>query len=259
VEAGGEALKRVAASTPSRRAGSRRGPVALDWISRPAVLVTDQLRRKPWLATTLAVVAILAASLALRLSRHPPVAPVSAPSLPLPAVATAPPPPAPAPTARPQVPETRVADKPKPAAAPPRPAPARKSDAPAKPPAASAAAPAPPAPPAPAVTAKAPEPAAKTPVAKAEPESRPPAQAGSGALLLTIRPWGEVYVDGVHRGDAPPLYELRVAAGKRRLEIRHPDFPPYLRNLDVAPGAKIEVRHTFLPKEYPNPLRKLWK
>jgi hypothetical protein len=66
-------------------------------------------------------------------------------------------------------------------------------------------------------------------------------------------------VDGVHRGDAPPLYELRVAAGKRRLEIRHPDFPPYLRNLDVAPGAKIEVRHTFLPKEYPNPLRKLWK
>ena len=78
-------------------------------------------------------------------------------------------------------------------------------------------------------------------------------------VVSPVRPWGEVYVDGVHRGDAPPLYELRVAAGKRRVEIRHPDFTTHVRTLDVASGAKIEVRHVFLPKEQPNPFRNWMK
>jgi class 3 adenylate cyclase/outer membrane biosynthesis protein TonB len=255
VEAGGEALKRVAAATPARRRVSRSGPVALDLLARSATGVKENLRRKPWLATTLAVAAILALAVALRLARQAPVAPVAAPSPPPPKVAAAPPPPAPvqAPS-EPKVPEKPVAAKPKPVAPAAKPAPPRKAVETARPPAAS---PAPPAAPPPA--ARAPEPAARAPVASAQSESKAPAQAGSGVLLLTVRPWGEIYVDGAHRGDAPPLYELRVGAGKRRLEIRHPDFPPHVRNLDVAPGARIEIRHVFLPKEYPNPLRNLWK
>jgi class 3 adenylate cyclase len=254
VEAGSEALKRVAAAAPARRKASRSGPVALELVSRGATAAADNLRRKPWLATVLAVAAILALAVMLRLSRQPPVAPVAAPSPLPPQVAVAPVPPAPAaPVQKPSEPPVsvqRAPAKPTAAAPPTKAAPARKAVEPAKPPVASAAPP---------VAATAPEPAARAPVAKAEPEPRSAAPAGSGLVLLTIRPWGEVYVDGVHRGDTPPLYELRVSAGKRRLEIRHPDFPPHVRNLDVASGARIEVRHVFLPKEHPNPFRNWFK
>lgn len=254
VGAGGEALKRVAAATPARKSTSRLGPVVLDLLLRSASVVKDNLRRKPWLATTLAVAAILALAVSLRLTRQPPVAPVAAPSPPPPKVAAAPPPPEPVQPVQtlpePQVPDKRAPVRPKPAAPSTKPVPATKAVEPAKPPVAS---------PAPSVVARAPEPAAKAPVAKAEPESKSPVQAGSGVILLTVRPWGEVYVDGIHRGDAPPLYELRVAAGKRRLEIRHSDYSTYVRNLDVASGARIEVRHVFLPKEHPNPFRNLMK
>ena len=243
VEAGGEALKRVAAATPARKSASGRGSLVLEALTQSAAVVRNHLRSKPWLATTLAVVAILALAVTLRLTRQPSVAPQAAPAPPPTKVAAAPP-------AQPvqKPPEPQVADKRAPAkpspAAPVVTAPAKKVVEPARAPEAS---------PKPSAVAQAREPAAPAPAAKADP--KPPGQAGSGVILLTIRPWGEVYVDGVHRGDAPPLYELRVAAGRRRLEIRNADFETHVRNLDVVSGARIEVRHVFLPKEQPNPFR----
>lgn len=44
----------------------------IDRLSQTATLVTDNLRRKPWLGTTLAVVTILAAALVIRSQRHAP-------------------------------------------------------------------------------------------------------------------------------------------------------------------------------------------
>ena len=244
VEAGREALRLVTAATPARKSASGRGPAIIDSLSRGAAAVTSQLRSKPWLATTLAVVAILALAVSLRLTRQPSVAPLAAPAPPPPKVAAAPPAqPVQAPP-EPQVTDKRAPAKPKPVAPVTTPAPAKKASEPVRAPEAS---------PRPPVVAQAREPAASATAARADP--KPPGQAGSGVILLTIRPWGEVYVDGVHRGVAPPLYELKVIAGRHRLEIRHPEFDTHVRNLDVASGARIDFRHVFLPKEQPNPFR----
>lgn len=216
VEATGEALQRVAAATPRKKEASRGGAVVFDKLSQSASIVADNLRRKPRLGTALAIVAILAIAVALRLNRQATVAPVAAPSPPPPKVVVAPPPPAPArEAAKPAVPEKRAA-------------------------------------------ARSTEKAASAEAAATE--SKPPAPAGTGVLLFTIRPWGEVYVDGKHRGDVPPLYELRLSAGKHRLEIRHLDYPPYVRTVEITPGARIDIKHWFVKEKVPLPSIPLpWK
>jgi class 3 adenylate cyclase len=237
VQATGEALQRVAAAVPKKRPATGAAAV-FDRLARTAGFVAESIRSRPPLGTALAVIAILAIAVGIRAGREPAPPPPAAPAAAPDRVATVP--------AQPPAPKTAA-----------RPAPAEK---PAPPPRRAAEEkPAPAAKPGSASPATAPQPAA--PPARPAPEPKTPAASGTGTILLTVRPWGEVYVDGLHRGDTPPLHELRVSAGKRRLEIRHPDFEPYVTTLDVTAGARIDVRHVFVPKEHPNPLRKYlpWK
>jgi hypothetical protein len=219
--ASGAAQELVAAAAPRGQPAVEDKPVVADKLSQTASFITDNLRRKPRLGTALAVIAILAVAVGIRAYRQPP---------------------APTPAAQPKTPSKvaaapsgKVAPVPPPARTKEAPQPAVEDKRARKP-----------------VEKKAPEPAAR---AQAEP--RAPAAGGSGTILVTVRPWGEVYVDGQRRGEAPPLYELRLSAGKHRVEIRHPDFPPHVRTVDVGNGASVDVRHVFLPKEQPNPFRKL--
>jgi hypothetical protein len=233
VQGTGDVLKRVAVAAPRKKSDAQAGPAVFDKMSQSASFVTTNLRRKPRLGTALAVTAILAIAVGLRLNRQPPAEPVASP-VPPKKIATAP---AHAPAKI--APKSAAVEKP--AAAPPK----KLSTAqPAKKP------------------ASAPEtkdkslsmraPAAKT-------ETMPSASGGSGTILLTISPWGEIYVDGKHLGSVPPLYEFPLSAGRHKLEIQHPDYPPYVRTVDVRPGARIAVKHWFQPKEQPNPLKQLWK
>jgi hypothetical protein len=145
---------------------------------------------------------------------------------------------------KPAAPEKPAASKPKRAAPSAKPVPARKSAEPGAPATAASTPP---------VVARAPEATAPAPKAESEPKS--PTPAGTGTILFTVAPWGEIYVDGTRRGDVPPLYEMRITAGRHRIELRHPDFPSHVRTVDVKPGARIEIKHWFLPAEQPNPLR----
>ncbi len=226
VHAPSEALQRVAAAAPRKKTADTQGKLAvLDRLSHSAAFVTDNLRRKPRLGTVLAVIAILAVAVVLRLNRQPPAEPLASPASPK-KVATAP-----------------VKEAPKEAAVEKSavvPSREKATAQPAKKPAS-----------APATTAK--SPAKKEPDAKAE--TRPPASGGAGTIRLTIQPWGEIYVDGKHLGSVPPMYEFPLSAGRHRIEIQHPEFPSYVRTVDVTPGAKIDVRHWFQPKEQPNPLK----
>jgi class 3 adenylate cyclase len=242
VLASGEALQRVAAATDTRmkkKSPDHSGAVVIDKLAQSASYVTTNLRRKPRLGTAFAVIAILAVAVGLRANRQPP-APVAKPSLPT--RVTAAPTPAPAKAAATETARAPAAQKP--AATP------AKEKAPAvqarKPPS-----------PTPAATA-ATAPVTAAPAA-AVAEAKPSAPGGSGILQFTIRPWGEIYVDGRHEGDVPPLYELRIAAGRHKLEIRHPEFPPYIQTVDVKPGAKIQIRHQFQPKVQPIPIPMPWK
>jgi hypothetical protein len=226
VESSGAALQIAAAAAPRPAAPVEDKPAATDKLSQTASLITENLRRKPRVGTALAVVAILAVAVGVRAYRqHAAPSPAAQPKTP-PKVAAAPPAkvaPAPPPAKAKEAPA--VAEKP---------ARAQRAEKPVEKPSAS-----------------------KAPGGRAQAESPAPAAGGNGVILVTVRPWGEIYVDGQHRGEAPPLYELRLSSGRHRIEIRHPDFAPHVRTVDVANGARVEVRHVFLPKDQPSPFRKL--
>ncbi|MNC85122.1 hypothetical protein D3C83_07010 [compost metagenome] len=119
MQATGEALKHVTAAAPRRKDDAQGGPAVFDKLSQSASLVTYNLRRKPRLGTALAVVAILAVAVLLRLGRQPAAEPVATPS-PSKKVAAAPAP-APAKAApKASLPDKPVVPSPQ-AAAPPAP------------------------------------------------------------------------------------------------------------------------------------------
>ena len=270
VQGTGDLLQRAAASSPRARAETTGSSKVIEKLSQTTEFVTGNLRRRPRVATGLAVVAILVVSVGIRAGRQPAGLPVA--------------PPAPQETVAMAIPAAPT--KKKEAATP----------APAQPPAAAQAKPATPAPkPTAPATAK-PAPAPAKPAAKTaqtdtttvrpppsdwtsifgfrqereapaettapadKPEPAPAAPTGTGTLIFTVSPWAEIYVDGVRRGEVPPTYELRLSAGSHRIELRNPEFPRHARTVVVKPGARIEVKYWFLPKEEPNPFDKLpWK
>lgn len=63
--------------------------------------------------------------------------------------------------------------------------------------------------------------------------------------MLAIAPWGEVYVDGQRMGITPPLNELTVLAGRRKIEIRNADLKPHIVMLDLRPDSAIKIKHQF--------------
>lgn len=172
---GTTAVRRPASRAGRSPAAAACGPV-IDQLAQTATRISDNLRRKPRLGTALAVIAILAAALILRIARDEP--------------------------------QPVVAAGPAPAAA----------------------------------TGAQPEKAA--PPAAAVSPAQPVVQERAVASL-SILPWGEIYVDGRKAGVSPPLHEIELKPGKRRIEIRNTTFAPYVETLDVAPGSRIKIRHKF--------------
>jgi serine/threonine-protein kinase len=151
---------------------------------------------------------------------------------PAPVVAAAPAPePPPAETVAPP-----PAPEPPPAATPAKPEPPKKAAAPRparKPqPAPAAVAPAPP-----------PEPTVVLAAAPPPPPVAPPPQ--TATLLLTVSPWGEVYVDGRRRGIASPVASIEVPPGRYRVEIRNSSAPTYVATVTVRAGDTQQIAHRF--------------
>ncbi len=68
---------------------------------------------------------------------------------------------------------------------------------------------------------------------------------GTGVIALAIAPWGEVYVDGDRVGVSPPVNEVEVAPGKRKIEIRNGSFPVYTQVIEVKADQKVRIKHKF--------------
>jgi eukaryotic-like serine/threonine-protein kinase len=104
-------------------------------------------------------------------------------------------------------------------------------------------------PPPPAQPATAPPPVATGNEAKAEAKAPPkreePPPPTEGTVALAVTPWGEVLVDGVMYGVSPPLTQLTLPAGKHTVEIRNGSFPPFVLEIDLAAGEKIQLQHRF--------------
>jgi hypothetical protein len=76
-------------------------------------------------------------------------------------------------------------------------------------------------------------------------------------ITFQVKPRGEVIVDGMLRGRIPALAELELPPGKHMLRIQNAPAPPYETLLDLKPGERRAIVHTFVaprkaaPKEEP--------
>ena len=68
---------------------------------------------------------------------------------------------------------------------------------------------------------------------------------GRGVVRLAVSPWGQVEVDGVAAGIAPPLTELTLNEGKHLITIRNADFPAFSTTVTVTPGQAVALKHKF--------------
>jgi class 3 adenylate cyclase len=80
---------------------------------------------------------------------------------------------------------------------------------------------------------------------KLERTEQKPLPAALGRLELTVLPWGEVVIDGRHRGASPPLRVLDIPAGMHTIEIRNSTFPSHVEKVNVKPGESVKIRHRF--------------
>ena len=79
-----------------------------------------------------------------------------------------------------------------------------------------------------------------------EPTKAPSVQGPrSATLLLAVKPWGEVYVDGKKIGITPPLKRFDVPLGRHLITITNSSLPIYQREVTLEPDAKMTVAHDF--------------
>ena len=64
-------------------------------------------------------------------------------------------------------------------------------------------------------------------------------------VQLSIKPWGEIYVDGKKVGVTPPLHKIKLPPGKREIVVRNADFMPFQTTLDVQPESLLQISHSF--------------
>lgn len=75
----------------------------------------------------------------------------------------------------------------------------------------------------------------------------PATPAATGRVLLAVSPWGQVEVDGVPSGTAPPMTSLTLSVGRHVVTIRNDDFPPLVRHVEVDPERPVQLKHRFGP------------
>jgi hypothetical protein len=77
----------------------------------------------------------------------------------------------------------------------------------------------------------------------------PPAPA---IVQLEVKPRGDVLVDDVLQGRAPQLTEFEVPPGRHKVTIRNAGYPALELSLNLLPGERTVITHTFAaPRKAP--------
>lgn len=79
----------------------------------------------------------------------------------------------------------------------------------------------------------------------AEASPVPTAPPKPATIVLSVAPWGEVFVDGESKGVSPPLTRLELPAGKTRIEIRNDGAHPLVKELQLQEGKTVRMKHKF--------------
>ncbi len=82
-------------------------------------------------------------------------------------------------------------------------------------------------------------------ISTVSPRASPKVQTGNARLTFAVTPWGDVYLDGKKVGASPPLKELKVSAGKHKIEIRNLNFTSYSETLNIKARSTKKIKHIF--------------
>jgi hypothetical protein len=93
--------------------------------------------------------------------------------------------------------------------------------------------------------------------APAPPPAPVTAPVSPAVIEFAIRPQGDVYVDGLLKGTAPPLARLEVSPGSHTIEVVHGKFAPVYLEVNLAPSEVVTVKHAFVQKRRPSTARRL--
>lgn len=100
-----------------------------------------------------------------------------------------------------------------------------------------------------AIQTTAPERAAPAPVAEPAPKRSVRAQAAApvknGALMLAVRPWAHIEVDGRSVGTTPPMNQLALPQGRHTIVLRNDAFPAYSRTINIVAGEAVLIKYRF--------------
>lgn len=61
----------------------------------------------------------------------------------------------------------------------------------------------------------------------------------TGFLQIDVRPWADIYLDNEFIETTPLSKPIRIATGKRLLELRHPDLENYKENIEIFAGDTL--------------------
>ena len=95
-----------------------------------------------------------------------------------------------------------------------------------------------------------PKPGPRSPVPGSQPRAsspRPP-ETGPCRTRITVLPWAQVLVDGRSIGMTPLAERLVLARGPHTIELRHPNYPVFTRNVvldDSACDLKFDLNRMF--------------
>ena len=64
-------------------------------------------------------------------------------------------------------------------------------------------------------------------------------------LSLAIAPWGQVFVNGKMRGVSPPLQELELPPGRHRIEVRNEGSATHVVSVNAKAGERVRIKHKF--------------
>jgi hypothetical protein len=97
-----------------------------------------------------------------------------------------------------------------------------------------------------------------------KPRFFPPAPA---IVELDVKPRGDVLVDDILQGRGMQIAEFEVPPGRHRVTIRNAGYPPLEVTLNLQPGERVSIAHTFMaprkaerkPVPKPEPKPDFWR
>lgn len=74
-----------------------------------------------------------------------------------------------------------------------------------------------------------------------------------------VKPRGDVVIDGFSHGRTPPLREVELPAGRHHVQVRYGSAPPFDVKVNLEPGERMTVTHTFTAERTPTKPGGFWR